>query len=86
MPVISRFFGITIRMHANDHAPPHFHAIYGEHEALVGIDPPDILRGALPRRITAMVLCWAALHRVSLLDNWQRLREERLPRPIAPLE
>jgi hypothetical protein len=29
MPIISRFFGIIIRMFFNEHAPPHFHAEYG---------------------------------------------------------
>jgi len=29
MPTISWFYGISIRMYFNDHAPPHFHAIIG---------------------------------------------------------
>ena len=33
MPVISRFLGIVIAMLWNDHAPPHFHARYGEFES-----------------------------------------------------
>ena len=28
MPIISQFYGIIIKMFYNDHAPPHFHAIY----------------------------------------------------------
>ena len=32
MPVITRFFGIVVKMYPNDHTPPHFHAIYGEVE------------------------------------------------------
>ena len=35
MPTISQFYGVLIRMYFADHAPPHFHAIYGEAEALV---------------------------------------------------
>ena len=35
MPEISRFYGIVIKMFFNDHGPPHFHAIYGEHEELL---------------------------------------------------
>lgn len=31
MPLISRFFGILIYMYFDDHAPPHFHAEYGEY-------------------------------------------------------
>jgi hypothetical protein len=37
MPEISRFFGIVIKMFYDDHNPPHFHAEYGEHAALIDI-------------------------------------------------
>ena len=50
MPEVSRFFGIAIRFYYNDHHPPHFHAIYGEHEALIEIETLAVLRGELPRR------------------------------------
>lgn len=30
MPEISRFLGIVVYMYYKDHAPPHFHAEYGE--------------------------------------------------------
>ena len=33
MPEICRFYGIVIKMYFADHAPPHFHAEYSEHEA-----------------------------------------------------
>ena len=33
MPKISEFYGIAIYMFYSDHAPPHFHAYYGEHES-----------------------------------------------------
>ena len=37
MPEISRFLGIIIRMYYRDHAPPHFHAEYGEYEVTIEI-------------------------------------------------
>jgi hypothetical protein len=37
MPESSRFLGVVIKMYFEDHPPPHFHAEYGEHEALVDI-------------------------------------------------
>ena len=40
MPTIAQFYGIIIRMFFNDHAPPHFHASYGEHE-LIRWHPTD---------------------------------------------
>lgn len=50
MPEISRFYGIVIRMYGLDHAPPHVHAVYGEHEALIGIEDVEVIRGTLPTR------------------------------------
>ena len=56
MPEISRFFGIVIRLHFNDHEPAHIHAIYGEFEAEVGIDGPRLLKGSLPPRGLGMTM------------------------------
>ena len=39
MPTISQFFGIVIQMFWREHAPPHFHALYAEHEALLIFAP-----------------------------------------------
>jgi len=38
MPEVSRIYGIVIRMYFADHFPPHFHAEYGECEALISIE------------------------------------------------
>jgi Domain of unknown function (DUF4160) len=45
MPRISQYYGIAIYMYYEDHAPPHFHAIYGEFEAVLGIQTDDVLDG-----------------------------------------
>ena len=86
MPEISRFFGIAIRFYYNDHEPAQFHAVYGEHEALIEVETLAILRGELPRRALALVLEWAALHRAELRTNWDRVRSGTSPLPIAPLD
>lgn len=86
MPEISRFFGIIIRMYFDDHDPPHFHAIYGDTEALVGIDPIRLLHSDLSSRAASMVIEWAALHQQELMQNWESLREERPARKLAPLK
>ena len=86
MPEISRFYGIIIRMYYNDHNPPHFHAIYGSQEAVVGINPVSLLWGDLPGRALSMALEWAALHQQELQANWQRLRASQAPQPVAPLD
>jgi hypothetical protein len=82
---ISRFFGIIVRMFANDHAPAHFHAMYAEFEALIDIETLDIYRGALPRRALALVLEWAAEHREDLRSNWKLTQAGKNPLPIEPL-
>ena len=86
MPEVSRFFGIVIRMYFNDHEPAHFHAQYGEFEALVTIETLAVLRGQLPRRAMALVLEWAALHRAELRSNWEQARLGTHIEPIAPLD
>ncbi len=86
MPTIAQFYGIIIRMFFNDHAPPHFHAVYGEYELIVGIQPITILQGRAPQRVRSMVLEWTALHQQELHADWQRCRNAEAPLPIAPLE
>lgn len=86
MPEICRFFGIIIRMYFDDQPPPHFHAIYGAHEAQIGIEPIVVMQGDLPRRALSMVVEWAALHQRELVANWDRLQDEQTPFKIRPLE
>lgn len=85
MPTISVFYGIVIQMFWREHGPPHFHALYGEHEAIIDIRDLRVMRGSLPRRATAMVLEWAAEHREELMEDWNLCSRLRPPKPIEPL-
>lgn len=85
MPRISQFYGILIAMYYNDHAPPHFHARYGEHEVTVVIDTLKTLAGHLPRRAMSLVLEWAVVHQAELFTNWEKARQGLLLDPIEPL-
>ena len=58
MPTISVFYGILIQMFWRDHAPPHFHALYAEDEALIDISTLEMIQGSLPKRALALVLEW----------------------------
>ena len=51
MPEISRFFGIVVKMFFDEHNPPHFHAEYGEHKALIDISALSAFAGGLPPRV-----------------------------------
>jgi hypothetical protein len=85
MPEISRFLGIIIRMYYRDHAPPHFHADYGDSEITVEIENGRV-EGQFPRRALSAVLDWLELHRDELQDNWSLAREEKPLKKIEPLE
>ena len=85
MPEISRFYGIVIRIYFADHLPPHFHAEYGDEEALWTIDPLAIFAGGLPPRAVALINEWAALHQGELREAWNRAKNLQLPGKIQPL-
>jgi len=55
MPEISRFYGIIIKMYFSDHAPPHFHAFYGDSEVLINITTLAVIAGKLPPRAMGLV-------------------------------
>jgi len=86
MPVVSRFFGIVIVFHWEDHVPPHFHANYGGDEALIEIRTGAVVRGSLPRRVLALVEEWRAERVKELLDDWECARLRKPLSYIAPLE
>jgi hypothetical protein len=86
MPRISQFYGIVIYMYYHDHAPPHFHAIYGEHEAKIDIATATIMEGRLPRRARSLVLEWAEAHREELQGDWDLARAGQPLNHIDPLD
>lgn len=86
MPTISVFYGIVIQMFWRDHAPPHFHALYAEYEALIDLRNFSVIRGSLPGRAMALVLEWADHHRDELVENWDLCRRMQTPKPIEPLK
>ena len=86
MPTISTFYGVLIQMFWSDHAPPHFHALYAEFEALIDIRTLEVIRGKLPRRALVLVLEWAAQHRDELMEDWKLCEQLQTPNKIAPLE
>lgn len=86
MPTISRFYGITIRMHWREHGIGHFHVEYGDHRATLAVETLELLAGRLPRRVLALVVEWAMLHRPELRENWARAERREALLPIAPLD
>ena len=84
MPVLSRFYGIVIRMYflQKEHNPPHIHAIYNDDMAAIDIMTGTVLEGYLPPKALALVREWAAAHRDELKEIW----DTQDFKSIAPLE
>ena len=84
MPVLSRFYGIIIRMYFQqaEHNPPHIHAIYGDDMAAVTIQSGEVLEGHLPPKALSMVQEWISLHKDELLTMWDTQEFKSL----SPLE
>jgi hypothetical protein len=85
MPEISRFFGIVIKIYYEDHPPPHFHAEYGEHEALIDIRTLVVIGGHLPPRALGLVVEWASQHQTQLLVLWERAVQQQSLYQLPPL-
>ena len=83
MPVLSRFYGISIRMYfiQAEHNPPHIHAIYGDDTAEITIQDGRILEGSLPPKALSMVREWIEANKDDLLAIWDS-QEFRLLKPL----
>lgn len=81
MPVIARFYGIVIKMYfsQSEHGVPHFHAIYGEYNAIFDIQTLEMLEGDLPVRAQRLVKEWGAQYQPELLWMWNSHEFKQLP-------
>ena len=84
MPVLSRFYGIVIRMYflQSEHNPPHIHAIYNEDVAAIDFMTGEVLEGALPAKALALVREWLSINRDDLQEIWTTQEFRKIP----PLE
>lgn len=85
MPIISMFYGIKIALFYDDHAPPHFHAYYGEYQATFDIKILEITSGKFPKRATKLVLEWGTMNQEKLLEEWKKAENHEELFPIEPL-
>lgn len=84
MPVISRFYGLTIRMNlrTSEHNPPHIHVEYGGQECLINLRTCTRERGKIPARAFGMAVEWTLKHQDKLIEMWETTEITKLP----PLE
>ncbi len=86
MPELSRFFGIVIGIFYREHGRPHFHAVYGEFEAVIDIETGMVISGELPKRALSLVSEWRSGHAGELQENWELARQHQPLKKIPPLE
>jgi hypothetical protein len=87
MPTLSMFYGILIKMNWKDigqHKMPHFHAIYGDCEAVFGLDG-EIVAGEFPARQSSFVKSWALIHEDDLKADWELAKNGEETFRIEPL-
>ena len=84
MPVISRFYGIVIKMFfkPKEHNPSHVHAVYGDYLGAFDVKTGEVLHGDLPRKAVNHIQEWISLNRDELEKMWEAQRVWKLP----PLE
>lgn len=65
--------------------PPHFHATYGDYEAVFSIDTLQLIKGDMPARVQGLIIEWATLHKNELKENWTLVIEKHEFKKIQPL-
>lgn len=84
MPVISRFYGIVIKMYLRqkEHNPPHIHAIYGEYIGMFSLQDGEMFEGDMPIKGQQLVKEFVLHYKDRLLEMWQTQKFEVL----SPIE
>ncbi len=81
MPVISRFYGMIVKMYflTSEHNPPHIHVVYGEYIGVIDIHTAEMIEGDLPIKALNIVKEWTLLNRDALLEMWNTQEIKPLP-------
>jgi hypothetical protein len=61
------------------HGIPHFHAIYGEYNAVYDIQTLEMIEGDLPVRAQKLIKEWGAQYQQELLGMWNSNEFKKLP-------
>ena len=72
-------------MYYKDHAPPHFHAVYGDYETVVYLNE-GVVEGRFPKRALKAVLEWYEHHTEELVANWHLAERGEPLKKVEPLE
>lgn len=62
MPVLAKFYGIVIRVLFHRTFGIHVHAIYGDAELVIALNPTRVIQGEVPHWVKACALKWVRDH------------------------
>lgn len=81
MPVISRFYGIAIKMYLRqkEHNPPHIHAIYGECVGMFSLEDGEMFEGDIPNKGQMLVKEFILHYKNELIEMWETQKFKVLP-------
>jgi len=86
MPVISKFYGIIVRLMRLPDRRAAIYANYGEHEVVMDASTLKVISGNAPARVVDMVCEWARQHHGELMAALDRATRLGTPVSIAPLQ
>lgn len=79
MPTVAIISDVKIQLYAQEHPPPHFHAVFAEYRAQIEIASLRVLKGSLPRAKLAAVISWARPRQMELRRAWDNVAAKRAP-------
>lgn len=81
MPVISRFYGIVLKMYLRqkEHNPPHLHAIYGDYVGLFSLEEGEMYEGDIPVKEQKLIKNFILHYKEQLYDMWKTQNFYLLP-------
>ncbi len=77
MPKIKSVSGFDLYIYADDHNPPHFHAVNAERQVLISIENPRIIAGKVSQKTIADVIKWANDNQAFLMEKWLIYNERK---------
>lgn len=88
MLIISKFYGIIVRMYFIDnkqHNLPHIHVNYNEYRSIFDLDG-NIIEGYIPKSQQKILQAWIEIHNIELKKLWDVLLQGKEGYKIEPLK
>ena len=74
--LVARIDGLQIHVYSREHAPPHFHVMAREIDAIFSLHDCSLLRGEIDGRQKQLVEWWYQRSRAKLIDAWNATRPD----------